>query len=556
MRRIHSIRRSGAIAATLATVLAATLAGAQSPTATATITHHDAPVRGFRQGDDFLMPLAAVGSVGWSAGGRGETVRLVAEERTMTLPVLRVGGTRCVSLKAVARELGALTDWLAGYDAYEMMAPLTSVTAKGGALSVRAKMGVVPRVQTLSNPTRVVVDLDGARYSRSTELSLEDGARIYQYRANSVRIVYELPFPPTLPEPTERASARLDFQFDPDYRAPAPPVKATPYKWTPPPVAPPDATPDEPSAPIAPSSDPVELRLKTELSGDTATLLTLASPTAALKAKPTIRKPQPDVLEIVLPGIVGRFPEDTDFSNGAVRSASATVSGKSTVVRLELTGAMGGEVWTDARGVAIQLLRPAIANGRIAGKVVVIDAGHGGKASGCTYGSLTEKSLTLAIAKYTSVELANLGATVIMTRKDDSNPDLVERPNIANRNRADLFISIHINSPGSDNRSARGAQVYYHKADGISKLLGECLMRYMVRYGGVVNSGVKSDSVLYKKSGLAVLRGARMPAVLVEVGFITNPGDRAKMTNPDFQRQIARSVADGVRLFLGDKGAE
>ncbi|RYG86070.1 N-acetylmuramoyl-L-alanine amidase [bacterium] len=185
------------------------------------------------------------------------------------------------------------------------------------------------------------------------------------------------------------------------------------------------------------------------------------------------------------------------------------------------------------------------------GEVIVVDAGHGGRDSGCKGGGVMEKSLTLAIAKYTAAELANLGATVLMTRKDDTYPSLDARSALANRNRADLFISIHINSPGGSSPIG-GTEIYYHMKDGIARLLGECIMSGMQQYAKLPNLGVKSDRILYR-SGLAVLRNSKMTSVLVEVGFITNSRDRAKMTSSDFQKGTAHAIADGVQKFLGAK---
>lgn len=510
---------------------------AQTPTATATITYHDAPVRGYRGGDDFLLPLDGVTGLSWSASRKGDKVVLIADGHTITLPVRKVGAAECISLKAVARELKAVTDWLPGYDGFELMAPIDAISARDGKLKVDARLPVRASVSTLSGPPRVVVDLEGARYSRSTKIGLDPGATVQQYRPNTVRVVYELgaaPASPTLPAaPTEK----IDLDFFPA----APPIQV-------------DPSTTDPTTPVQPPVRPgtlIDLRLGVELEGPTSTLLSLGAATGSLKARPTIRKPQPDVLEIVLPGLAAQIDDPESFHSEAVTGVASEVVGKDTVVRLTLASAMGGEVWTDARGVSIQLLRPAIANGKVAGKVIVVDAGHGGRDSGCHGGGLLEKNLTLAMAKLTATELANLGATVLMTRKDDSYPTLDARSELANRNRADLFISIHINSPGG-NSPIGGTEIYYHMQNGISKLLGECIMAGMQQTAKLPNLGVKSDRKLYQ-SGLAVLRNSKMTAVLVEVGFITNARDRAKMTNAEFQRGTAKAIAYGVQKFLGAK---
>ena len=538
--------RSAGLLLAAVTLLPALAAAAQTPTATATVTYHDAPVRGYRVGDDFLMPLDQVTGLSWSASRKGNTVQLIAEGHTLSLPVRKIGDAECLSMKAIARGLDAFTNWLPGFDAYEMMAPVDQITARDGKFKAEARLPVRASVSMLTSPPRVVIDLDGARYSRGTRLGLDVGAKVEQYRPNTVRIVYELtttPVTPTLPTtPTEK----IDLNFLP---VPAAPVVPTP--WSPPDADSGDEDPNGTAPAAPPVGKIVDLRLAVQLDGPTATLLSLGSPTAALRARPTIRKPAPDVLEIVLPGLNGELSDLDDLKTEAVTKAESRIVGKDTVVRLELATAMGGEVWSDSRGVSIQLLRPAIANGKVAGKVIVVDAGHGGRDSGCKGGGLMEKNLTLAIAKYTAVELANLGATVLMTRKDDSYPTLDERSQLANRNRADLFISIHINSPGG-NSPIGGTEIYYHMQDGIAKLLGECIMNGMQQTAKLPNLGVKSDRKLYR-SGLAVLRNSKMTSVLVEVGFITNARDRGKMTSAAFQKGTAQAIAYGVQKFLGAK---
>ncbi len=538
MKRFLSLGRAGRVALVaplafaLGTLVLPARAFGQNPTATATIGYHDAPVRGYRAGDDFLLPLDAVPSLSWTASRRGDRVRLSAEGRVVELSVRHYGAADCLSLKALAREIGALTDWLPGYDAFEMMASVDSIVAQRGGVSVSARFAVRPRVQVMGDPARVVMDLDGARVSTITRQDIEAGVKVSQYRPNSVRIVYETPFLPVIPRTLPAPAATLSIDFTPR-------------------TSPPEVPNRVPSNSPPPSTDPIRLRLGVETESPTATLLSLGTPTANLRTKPTIRKPQPDVLEVLLPGLQAVFPRDMEIPSKAVTSATSEIVGGDTLVRLQLASPMGGEIWSDARGVSIQLLRPASADGVIAGKIIVIDAGHGGRASGCTYGGLMEKSLTLAIAKYAAAELASVGATVLMTRKDDSNPSLTERPELANRNRADLFVSIHINSPGGGGSNPSGTEIYYHKSNALSKLLGECIMAQMQTNAKLPNLGVKSDRVLYQ-SGLAVLRYSKVPAVLVEVGFITNARDRAKMTSASFQQAAARSIAEGIRRYLGN----
>jgi len=191
-----------------------------------------------------------------------------------------------------------------------------------------------------------------------------------------------------------------------------------------------------------------------------------------------------------------------------------------------------------------------VIGGSLSGKIVVVDAGHGGKDGGCHAGGVWEKHLTLAIATEVSAQLAAAGATVLMTRKGDTYPTLDERCELANRNKADFFISIHINSPGRGRASPSGTQTYWRMNKPMSKLLAECVHRELLSATGMPNQGYKSDRVLYE-GGLKVLRDTKMPAILVECGFLTHPKDRTKMQQKSYRQSAAGAIVKGLKVYLG-----
>jgi N-acetylmuramoyl-L-alanine amidase CwlD len=177
-------------------------------------------------------------------------------------------------------------------------------------------------------------------------------------------------------------------------------------------------------------------------------------------------------------------------------------------------------------------------------KTVVVDAGHGGTDSGATSNSgYAEKTITLAIAKELETQLEQQGINVIMTRNSDVYPTLPERVDIANSNKADLFISIHANSAKTKPCSAKGVEVWSYDsptgkeisksvADGISEAIDSN------------NRGTKTTSNLY------VLKKTKMPAILVEVGFICNQADFNVITNPTKQRQIATAISQSISMYV------
>ncbi|NOZ21706.1 MAG: hypothetical protein GXP25_11550 [Planctomycetes bacterium] len=243
-----------------------------------------------------------------------------------------------------------------------------------------------------------------------------------------------------------------------------------------------------------------------------------------------------------------------------------------------LRGQLGGQ---SARPVRPPLLPTAFK--------VVIDPGHGGKdpgALGC-YG-VKEKNVVLAIGLELKRILASKKLDVVMTREDDTFISLDDRPMIANRERADLFISIHANASRSS--GAHGFETYYVEDRGpystiarglmaariadpspkaigceavlssVAKAIVFCALMEEYRIesyelarciqsslGGVLsteNRGAKTNHPL------RVLRKSHCPGVLVEIGFVTNPGTARRLQNPRHIHKIAEGIADGIMKFV------
>ena len=212
--------------------------------------------------------------------------------------------------------------------------------------------------------------------------------------------------------------------------------------------------------------------------------------------------------------------------------------------------------------------------------LVVLDPGHGGKDSGAKgHQGLLEKDLTLKIALNLERELRKHGLDVLLTRRDDSYVSLEDRTALANQKNAALFVSIHLNAHSA--KSASGIETYfldttddkyslrlaatenktsqervseiqlamvglsmrYHTeesealANEVQDAMTDVAHRY--RQGGVRDLGVKS-SLFY------VLLGARMPAILAEVGFITNPLDAELLNQRWYRRKLAASMAQKI----------
>ncbi|MEF2964275.1 N-acetylmuramoyl-L-alanine amidase family protein [Paenibacillus sp. M1] len=174
-------------------------------------------------------------------------------------------------------------------------------------------------------------------------------------------------------------------------------------------------------------------------------------------------------------------------------------------------------------------------------KLVVIDAGHGGKDPGAI--SVTgnrEKDFNLAVAlKVEELLKQETDIDFVLTRSSDTYPTLQDRVKIANDLDADLFISIHANSGSA---SASGVETYYTRSE--SKALANIMHKYLVQSSGLSDRGVRTAS-------LHVTRETDMPAVLLECGYLSNKSDNALLYTEAFQDSVAAGVVEGIKEYLG-----
>jgi N-acetylmuramoyl-L-alanine amidase len=285
-------------------------------------------------------------------------------------------------------------------------------------------------------------------------------------------------------------------------------------------------------------------------------------------------------------------PEVTAAQRVAVSSAS---SAESKPTKLEARSARkkksrSATVAVDTADLESREARPTAAGDRSLiralglkiGKIV-IDAGHGGHDTG-TIGrnGLLEKDLVLDVAKRLGRLLeARLGAEVIYTRQDDTFLPLETRTAIANRERADLFISIHANS--SRDSDARGVETYYlnftsspealevaARENAVSEksiyelqdLVKKIALKEKIEesrefasdvqeslYGGLSlrSAGVRNRGI--KKAPFIVLIGANMPSILAEISFVSNPSDARKLETAEHRQRIAESLYRGVSKY-------
>jgi N-acetylmuramoyl-L-alanine amidase len=170
---------------------------------------------------------------------------------------------------------------------------------------------------------------------------------------------------------------------------------------------------------------------------------------------------------------------------------------------------------------------------------VVIDAGHGGfDRGGIPSNIIPEKGVALDVARRLRTYLAEDGFRTVMTRSSDTFVTLGRRVAVANAQRRAIFVSIHFNS--ARRRGANGIETFY--ASGRAKKLASLIQRYAMKTTSGENRGIK-------KARYYVLRNSRIPAVLIECGFLTNPQDAKRASRSEYRDQLARQIARAIVAY-------
>ena len=225
-------------------------------------------------------------------------------------------------------------------------------------------------------------------------------------------------------------------------------------------------------------------------------------------------------------------------------------------------------VWissVDVQSTFAPLLSPPRLKRGAALKSVCLDPGHGGKDPGFQVGQNQEKRLTLLFSQELQAQLKKAGWKVSLTRTRDNYIELSDRPAVARRRRADLFVSLHFNATENSANSVKGAEVYCLTPPGAPStnaggelggsgyfagnrnndenvVLGYQLQKSLVQRVPVEDRGVH-------RARFAVLRDATMPAVLIEAGFLSNSVEGRKICSPAYRHQLAAAIVDGLEAY-------
>lgn len=203
----------------------------------------------------------------------------------------------------------------------------------------------------------------------------------------------------------------------------------------------------------------------------------------------------------------------------------------------------------------------AMAGGAV-GKIILIDAGHGGADAGASANGVSEKEINLSVAKKLKEHIEANGGTVVMTREEDCSTadgsengswkvaDLKKRKSMASETGADIFISVHMNKFPQE--KYKGAQVFYSGDNEESRLLGEAIQKSLpeILGDGNTRAAKKSDGNIF------ILKGVSIPSVVVECGFLSNKEEAELLKKEEYQDKIAYAICTGLNSYLINSGSK
>ena len=174
-------------------------------------------------------------------------------------------------------------------------------------------------------------------------------------------------------------------------------------------------------------------------------------------------------------------------------------------------------------------------NGEIS---IVLDAGHGGYDGGTVSGEIYEKDIVFSVVQKMQKLLEQKGYTVILTRKEDKFISLEERVETANQSEADLFLSIHCNYFEKDSQ-VKGLECYYWKDDTDGKQYAEQLINAIKKRGLIECRNAKSENYY-------VIKNTKMPAILVELGYLSNRAECIQLSDEEYQNELAQELVESI----------
>lgn len=504
-------------------------------------------------------------------GPRGNRLLLRAGDRvavvdgeTKLLPAAPelAGGKLLVPVEFVFRALGAWVKWeeqeATLHVASQVLRLVVDGAADGLRLQVEATGPVQVRTALLVEPDRLVVDLVNAA-SRIQTREVDVGrwgvrrVRVAQFQVKPyvTRVVLDLDGPVDAQVVGSTPDVVLWLRPKPLTAASPPPMASpTPAPATPEPAASPDvssAPPQVASPPPAASPGPslgsqdVPRILEVSVERQVGRLRVVVQADRPLdyQARELV---DPDRLVIDIPAVF--VPVKQEFAVGGavevVRAAQFQTDPDVARVVVQWQTRTRYDVFLEAGGSRLVVLvdEPTTATPR-SGHVVAIDPGHGGKDPGAIGATgLVEKDVVLDVGLRLRDALRRQSLRTVMTREADVYVDLQDRVPLALRAGATVFVSVHANA--TTRGVIRGVETYYLKPNSLQ--LATWIQEELGRSLGVPDRGIRT-------ANFKVLRDSPIPAVLVEIGYLTNLEDEALLRTPAFRQRVAEAIARGVVRF-------
>ena len=188
------------------------------------------------------------------------------------------------------------------------------------------------------------------------------------------------------------------------------------------------------------------------------------------------------------------------------------------------------------------------------GRIIVLDAGHGGVDAGAQNGQIIEKNLNLILVEKLEKELTSRGAIIYLTRNSDNDlstttinrkrNDLYNRAKYINKLSPDMYVSIHLNSTTSS--TWKGMQVFYTNKNKENKIIAEEITKYLKQNISNVRD-IKQDNTYY------MYKHITSPGILIEAGFISNPNENYLLRQEWYQDKITNLIADAICTYFQSK---
>ncbi len=190
-------------------------------------------------------------------------------------------------------------------------------------------------------------------------------------------------------------------------------------------------------------------------------------------------------------------------------------------------------------------------NLNLLGKTIYIDPGHGGRDSGATYKNIYEKDINLIMSQKIEKLLIAKGAAVYLTRdkdidlsttsKNKKRSDLTNRAKLINNSNANIYISIHLNYINSS--TWKGLQIFYTNKNKENKNIAESITSYLKENTNNIREPKEENSYyMYKQ--------ITKPGILIELGFLSNPNDRYRLTHETYQDELATNISNAIEKYL------